>query len=167
MSLIIDNKEINMPKCRTCGNSFGLMELKGGICKGCLKQAEDLPDPTIVNEEQNNSVKDMLIISAENFATEKIVKTLGTARGSTVRAKHLGRDFMADIKNIVGGELKGYTELLAEGREEAIYRMKVDAVRMGANAIVCVRFATSTIGAGAAEVFAYGTAVIIKEEAGL
>ena len=69
---------------------------------------------------------------------------------------------MAEIKNIVGGELKGYTELLAEGREEAIYRMKQDAVRLGANAITCVRFTTSTVTMGAAEILAYGTAVTIE-----
>lgn len=122
-----------------------------------------------VEEEKENVDRDerilkMPFISSESFNGYRTIKTLGMARGSTVRAKHIGRDFMAEIKNLVGGELKGYTELLADGREEAIYRMKQDARTLGANALVSVRLTTSTITAGAAEVLAYGTAVIIKKE---
>ena len=86
------------------------------------------------------------------------------ARGSTVRAKHIGQDLLAEMKSIVGGELKSYTELLAEGREESIIRMQSDAVKLGANAIVSVRFTSSTIGGGIAEILAYGTAVIIESD---
>lgn len=114
--------------------------------------------------ERNSQINNIPFITSELFVSNKTIKTLGTARGATVRAKHIGRDFMADIKNIVGGELKGYTELLAEGREEAIYRMREDATKMGANAIVSVRFSTSTLAAGAAEILAYGTAVVIEKE---
>ncbi len=84
---------------------------------------------------------------------------LGIVNGSTVRSKHFGRDFMAGLKNIVGGELKGYTELLNESRQEAIERLKQQAEAIGADAVLNIRFATSSIAAGAAEVFAYGTAV--------
>ena len=93
---------------------------------------------------------------------EVFVSALGTARGATVRSKHVGSDFAAGLKSIIGGELKGYTELLAEGREEAMYRMKVDAHEMGANAIVMTRFTTSMIADGAVEVMAYGTAVVTQ-----
>jgi len=119
---------------------------------------------TSVRYEYSDEIKAIQFITSGEFATSKTLKTLGIARGSTVRAKHIGRDFMADIKNLVGGELKGYTELLAEGREEAIYRMQSDAVRLGANAIVSVRFTSSTIGSGIAEILAYGTAVIVEGE---
>ena len=81
--------------------------------------------------------------------------------GSTVRAKHVGRDIFASIKNIFGGELKGYTELLGESRDEALERMKAQAQQLGANAIVNVRFSTSSIAAGAAEIYVYGTAVTV------
>ena len=82
--------------------------------------------------------------------------------GSTVRAKHVGRDLMAGIKNIFGGELKGYTELLTESRKEAIERMIQQARQMGANAIINVRFSTSSVAAGAAELYVYGTAVTLN-----
>ena len=81
--------------------------------------------------------------------------------GSTVRAKHAGRDLMASLKNIFGGELKGYTELLQESRDEAIERMTKQAESLGANAVVNVRFSTSSVAQGAAEIFAYGTAVVV------
>ena len=83
--------------------------------------------------------------------------------GNTVRAKHVGRDFMAGIKNVFGGELKGYTELLQESREESIQRMSDQAKAIGANAVINIRFSTSSISAGAAELFAYGTAVIVED----
>lgn len=87
---------------------------------------------------------------------------MGLVQGSTVRAKHAGRDFMAGLKNLVGGELKGYTELLNESRDEAIERMMEQARQMGANAVLNVRFSTSSVAAGAAEIFAYGTAVVLE-----
>jgi uncharacterized protein YbjQ (UPF0145 family) len=87
---------------------------------------------------------------------------LGLVQGSTVRTKHFGRDLMAGIKNIFGGELRGYTELLQEAREEAVERMTKQAEAVGANAVLNVRFSTSSVTQGAAELFAYGTAVILE-----
>ena len=107
----------------------------------------------------------MLISNMEFIPDRKVVKHLGLVQGSTVRAKHLGRDFMAGLKNMVGGELKGYTELLNESREEALARMVEQARQAGANAVLNVRFSTSSVAAGASEIFAYGTAVVLDNEA--
>lgn len=95
----------------------------------------------------------------ESVPGKKIVGHFGLVTGSTIRAKHIGRDIMAGFKNIFGGELKGYTELLHESRQEAIERMTQQAQSLGANAIINIRFATSSVAQGAAELFAYGTAV--------
>lgn len=104
----------------------------------------------------------MLITNIEVIPGRRIVKHLGLVQGSTVRAKHVGKDLLAGFKNIVGGELKAYTELLNESREEAVERMVKQAEAMGANAILNVRFSTSSITQGAAELFAYGTAVVLE-----
>ncbi len=104
----------------------------------------------------------MIITNIEIIPGKTVVKHLGMVQGNTVRAKHVGRDIMAGFKNIFGGELKGYTELLQEAREESVARMKQQAEAIGANAIINVRFSTSSITAGAAELFAYGTAVVIE-----
>lgn len=104
----------------------------------------------------------MLLTNTEEIPGKKIVGFYGVVSGSTVRAKHVGKDMMAGIKNIFGGELKGYTELLQETRDEAIERMKSQAEQMGANAIVNVRFSTSSVAAGAAEIYVYGTAVTVE-----
>jgi len=104
----------------------------------------------------------MLITNVETIPGKKIVKLFGLVSGSTVRAKHVGRDIMAGVKNIFGGELKGYTELLAESRDESIKRMIAQAKDLGANAIVNVRFSTSSVAAGAAELYVYGTAVTVQ-----
>jgi len=104
----------------------------------------------------------VLITNIEVIPGRKIIKHLGLVQGSTVRAKHVGKDFLAGLKNIVGGELKSYTELLNESREEAVARMVKQAEAVGANAILNVRFSTSSITQGAAELFAYGTAVVLE-----
>jgi uncharacterized protein YbjQ (UPF0145 family) len=104
----------------------------------------------------------MLITNIEYIPNKEIVEHYGVVSGSTVRAKHMGRDIMAGVKNIFGGELKGYTELLSESREEAIERMVKQAESIGANAILNVRFSTSSVAAGAAELYVYGTAVSIR-----
>jgi uncharacterized protein YbjQ (UPF0145 family) len=104
----------------------------------------------------------MDISNTENIPGRQIVEFYGVVSGNTVRAKHIGRDIMAGLKNVVGGELKGYTELLQDSRKEATDRMIEQAQSMGANAVVNVRFATSSISQGAAELFAYGTAVRVK-----
>ncbi|HIP58841.1 MAG TPA: heavy metal-binding domain-containing protein [Campylobacterales bacterium] len=104
----------------------------------------------------------MLITNIEYIPNKDITEHFGLVSGSTVRAKHMGRDMMAGLKNIFGGELKGYTELLTESREEAIERMTAQADSLGANAILNVRFSTSSVAAGAAELYVYGTAVKLK-----
>jgi uncharacterized protein YbjQ (UPF0145 family) len=104
----------------------------------------------------------MLCSNTEEIPGQKIVEFYGVVTGSTVRAKHIGRDFAAGLKNILGGELKGYTELLQEARQEALHRMMEQARSVGANAVINVRFATSSIAQGAAELFAYGTAVKVE-----
>lgn len=104
----------------------------------------------------------MIVTNIETVPGKTIVKHLGLVNGNTVRSKHAGRDIMAGLKNIFGGELKGYTELLTESREEAMQRMLDQAKAIGANAVVNVRFSTSSVAAGAAELFAYGTAVVVE-----
>jgi uncharacterized protein YbjQ (UPF0145 family) len=103
----------------------------------------------------------MIVTNIESVPGRNIVKHLGMVSGNTVRSKHAGRDIMASLKNIFGGELRGYTELLTESREEAVARMLEQARAIGANAVVNVRFSTSSVAAGAAELFAYGTAVVV------
>lgn len=107
----------------------------------------------------------MIISNIEIIPGRTVSKHLGMVQGNTVRAKHAGKDIMAGFKNIFGGELKSYTELLQEAREEAVSRMVAQAEAIGANAVLNVRFSTSSITAGAAELFAYGTAVILDDEA--
>jgi uncharacterized protein YbjQ (UPF0145 family) len=104
----------------------------------------------------------MILSNTQEIPGKTIVEFFGVVSGSTVRAKHIGKDIMAGLKNVVGGELTGYTELLTEARGEAIRRMSHQAQDMGANAIVNVRFATSSVAQGAAELFAYGTAVTVE-----
>jgi uncharacterized protein YbjQ (UPF0145 family) len=104
----------------------------------------------------------VLVSNIEIIPGKRISQHLGMVQGNTVRAKHAGRDIMASVKNIFGGELKGYTELLTEAREEAIGRMVQQAEAVGANAVINVRFSTSSVAAGAAELFAYGTAVVLE-----
>ena len=104
----------------------------------------------------------MIISNIEIIPGKRILKHLGMVQGNTVRAKHVGKDLLAGLKNIVGGELKGYTELLNEAREEATERMVEQAKAIGANAVVNVRFSTSSVAAGAAELFVYGTAVVLE-----
>jgi uncharacterized protein YbjQ (UPF0145 family) len=106
----------------------------------------------------------MILTTTETIKGKKIVRTLGLAKGNTIRARHIGRDIMALLRNIVGGEITDYTKLLAESREQSLDRMVADAQRLGANAVVEVRFATSVLMGGAAELLAYGTAVVIEDE---
>lgn len=101
----------------------------------------------------------MIIATSETIAGHDIVETLGIARGSTVRAKHIGSDIIAALRNLVGGEVREYAQLLAGAREQSMDRMIEDARAMGADAVVTVRITTSTIAQGSSEVLAYGTAV--------
>ena len=104
----------------------------------------------------------MFITNTEEIAGKQVAVCHGVVSGSTVRAKHAGRDIMAGLKNIMGGELTAYTELLTESRDQAIQRMQDQALQMGANAIVNVRFSTSSVTAGASEIYVYGTAVTVE-----
>ena len=104
----------------------------------------------------------MILTTLETVPGKNIIEHYGLVQGSTIRAKHIGKDILAGLKNIVGGELKAYTELLQESRKEAIERMEQQAIQKGANAVVNIRFATSSIAQGAAELFAYGTAVRVE-----
>lgn len=104
----------------------------------------------------------MILVNTETVPGRTIRKTLGLVQGNTIRAKHIGRDIAAGLKNLVGGELTGYTQLLTEARRQAVERMIAQAEELGANAIVNVRFTTSAVTQGAAELYAYGTAVIVE-----
>ena len=104
----------------------------------------------------------MIITTSDQIEGKRIVQTLGLVKGSTIRARHVGRDLMAALRNLVGGEVTDYTKMMAESREQAIQRMVVDAEKLGANAIVGVRFTTSMVMSGAAEMMVYGTAVKVE-----
>ncbi len=104
----------------------------------------------------------MILVNTETIPGYRILEVKGLVQGNTIRAKHAGRDFMAGLKNLVGGELKGYTELLTEARRQAMERMMSQAQQLGANAVVNVRFTTSAVTQGAAELYAYGTAVVVE-----
>lgn len=106
----------------------------------------------------------MIVTTTPGIAGKRIVRTLGLARGNSVRARHIGRDILAALRNIVGGEVVEYTKLLAESREQALDRMVEEARLLGANAVVGVRFVTSMVAAGMAELLAYGTAVVVEDE---
>jgi uncharacterized protein YbjQ (UPF0145 family) len=104
----------------------------------------------------------MLLSTTDTIVGKQIVKHLGLVRGNTIRARHIGRDIVAVLRNIVGGEITDYTKMMAESREQAIDRMIANAQELGANAIVQVRFSTSEIMGGASEIMAYGTAVVVE-----
>lgn len=107
----------------------------------------------------------MIIVNTDFVPGHRISETLGLVRGSTIRAKHLGKDFLAAMRSLVGGEIKEYTEMLVESRNESVRRMEAQAEKLGADAVVNVRFVTSQVMAGAAELLAYGTAVKLKTQA--
>ena len=104
----------------------------------------------------------MMLTNTSTIAGKKVTKTLGLVRGNTVRARHIGRDLLAGLKQIVGGEIKSYTDMITEAREQALQRMTAEAKKLNADAIVNVRFVTAEVMQGAAEVLAYGTAVKLK-----
>lgn len=105
----------------------------------------------------------MIVVTSENISGKRIVKTLGLVRGNTVRARHIGRDIMAGLRNIVGGEVHEYAKLVAESREQSLDRMVAEAEELGANAVVAARFTTSVLMGGAAELLAIGTAVVVED----
>jgi len=106
----------------------------------------------------------MIVVTSETVANHRIVRTLGLVRGNTVRARHVGKDILAGLRNIVGGEIHEYSKLMAESREQTIDRMVAEATQLGANAIITTRFTTSVMMGGAAELLAIGTAVMIEPE---
>ncbi len=110
-------------------------------------------------------ISGITITNVEAVPGRKVTEHYGVVQGSTVRAKHVGRDIMAGLKNLVGGELKGYTQLLQDARKDAVERMARQASELGANAVINVRFATSSVTQGAAEILAYGTAVKLGDDA--
>jgi uncharacterized protein YbjQ (UPF0145 family) len=112
----------------------------------------------------NSGSSDMLLVTSDDIPGKKIVRVLGLVRGNTIRARHVGRDFLAFLRGIVGGEISDYTKMIAESREQSVDRMIEEAKELGANAVVTVRFSTSSMMQGAAELLCYGTAVIAEDE---
>ena len=106
--------------------------------------------------------RDIIITTTDQVEGKKIIKTLGLVRGSTIRARHMGKDIMAGLRGVVGGEIVEYTKLMAESREQAISRMLDNAGEMGANAVVGARFVTSMVMSNASELLVYGTAVVVE-----
>ena len=104
----------------------------------------------------------MIITTSEQIEGKKVVKTIGMVKGSTIRARHLGRDIMAALRGVVGGEITEYTKMMAESREQAIQRMVEDAEAQGANAIIALRFTTSMVMQNASEILAYGIGVVVE-----
>ncbi len=106
----------------------------------------------------------MIITTQDELADYEIIETIGMVKGNTIRARHVGKDILAGLRNLVGGEISEYTKMLAESREQSIDRMIEDAKEKGADGIVCVRFTTSAVMQGSAELFAYGTAVKLRKK---
>ena len=106
----------------------------------------------------------MMITTTDNIPGKKIVKVVGLVRGNTIRARHIGRDILAGLRNIAGGEIVEYTKMVAESREQSLDRMIAEAEAKDANAIVCLRFTTNSMMDGAAELLAYGTGVVVEDE---
>ena len=113
---------------------------------------------------RGGNASSVLVVTSEQVAGRQIVRTLGLVRGNTIRARHIGKDIMAGLRNIVGGEIHEYAKLIAEAREQALDRMTDEARSMGANAVVATRFTTSVLMGGAAELLAVGTAVVLADE---
>lgn len=153
----------------TTGALCALVPLGGDSADAPTGGADEPPSlplqpPAVKVETHHGGVDDdgqMIITTIESVPGRKIIEHFGVVSGSTIRAKHVGKDILAGFKNLVGGELKAYTQLLQESRQEAVDRMVAEARQMGANAILNVRFSTSSVAAGAAELYAYGTAVSV------
>ena len=104
----------------------------------------------------------MIITTSEKIEGMTVVRTIGLVKGSTIRARHLGRDIMAGLRGVVGGEITEYTKMMAESREQALQRMEEDATTQGANAVIALRFTTSMVMQNASEILAYGTGVVVE-----
>ncbi len=160
--------------CKSCGKKLVPGEQPAQEAKGVSPQPAQVPPPPPVPPVQPSvpspppqvapSARRILITNTENIAGAEIEEVLGLVQGNTVRAKHIGKDIVAQFKNIVGGEVTDYTRLFSEAREEAITRLIDNAVSIGADAIVNVRFVSSTISQGMSELLAYGTAVKLRKK---
>ena len=106
----------------------------------------------------------MILVNTETIPGKRVVKVLGLVKGNTIRVRHIGKDIMAGLRTLVGGEVKEYTKMLGETREQSLDRMVEDAAKLGANAVINIRFSTSVVMKGAAELLAYGTAVVLEDE---
>ncbi len=111
---------------------------------------------------KNRPQGEMLVVTTDLVPGMRIVRVLGLVRGNTVRTRNIGHDFLASFRNLVGGEVGSYTQMLAQSREQSLDRMRAEALALGANAVVGLRITTSTVMAGAAEILAYGTAVVVE-----
>ena len=131
------------------------------IIVGIIYAIKTKPNPA--DEVRPTPTKKFIVVTAPNIPGKKIVRVLGLVRGNTIRARHVGKDIVAGLRNVVGGEVTEYAKLLSESREQALDRMLVEAESLGANAVISVQFETSVIMGGAAEMMAYGTAVIVEE----
>ena len=131
------------------------------IIAGIIYAIKTKPNPA--DEARPTPTKKFIVVTAPNIPGKKIVRVLGLVRGNTIRARHVGKDIVAGLRNVVGGEVTEYAKLLSESREQALDRMLVEAESLGANAVISVQFETSVIMGGAAEMMAYGTAVIVEE----
>jgi uncharacterized protein YbjQ (UPF0145 family) len=154
-------------KCIACGRFNTFNDFTDGYCQRCAvkqdpeyeKKQQELADKKAIYDRAEEVAGLVIVSSTDSIPGKTIGDYLGLVRGGTCRAKHAGRDIAAGLKNIVGGEIAGYTQLMAEAREEALFRMKVDAARLGADAVIGVNFSTAMIDVGTAEVTAFGTAV--------
>ena len=126
----------------------------------------NLPAKTESSALEPRATAGMLLSTTDEIAGHRIEKVLGLVRGNTVRVRHLGVDFLAGLRSLVGGEIADYTKMLAESREQSLDRMRAEALALGANGIVAVRFTTSTVMQGAAEILVYGTAVVVQPTVG-
>jgi len=106
----------------------------------------------------------MMLVTSDTIPGKRIVRVLGLVRGNTIRARHIGHDIMAHLRNMVGGEISDYTKMIAESREQSVDRMIAEAEKLGANAVVTIRFSTSSMMQSAAELLCYGTAVVVEDE---
>jgi uncharacterized protein YbjQ (UPF0145 family) len=151
-------------KCKTCGSARLAKIWNEGSCPVCKARSKQyIPKITAIEQDAIDIYNSIIAVTDAQVANKTVMASLGMAQGSTVRAKHIGTDIGASLKGVVGGEIKGYTELLVSGRNEALRRMKQDAAEMGADAVTSVRISTSMIVVGAVEVMAYGTAVKLKD----
>lgn len=140
----------------------GLTLLFFVVLKQRMKAARTDRYTDIVDEPEADS--HILVVTSPTIPGKKITRTLGLASGNTIRARHIGKDIIALLRNVVGGEVTEYAQLLAESREQALDRMKAKAEKLGGNAVISLQFQTSVIMGGAAEMMAYGTAVVVKDD---